>query len=113
DCVSVCDDSGQELGRGLVNFSSEEVGAVAGSRRGGRPVGEQLGFPTMEEVLHRENLVLLSSEMDSDEDHHHAANGTPPAQPDLEAGGQEANGEGAVAAVVAAGEQLQQLAVSS
>ncbi|GIL76458.1 hypothetical protein Vretimale_5990 [Volvox reticuliferus] len=67
DCVSLCDALGVELGRGLVNFSSEDVNAVAGNSRG-KHMADQLGFPTMDEVVHRENIVLLASEMDSDED---------------------------------------------
>lgn len=65
--MSLCDSSGVELGRGLVNFSTEEVAAVhghghahgQGHKEGGghhhatHPVAEQLGFPTMEEVVHR------------------------------------------------------------
>lgn len=53
DCVSICDLSGVEFARGLINFSSEEVGAVAGGGKAAQPVGEQLGFPTMDEVVHR------------------------------------------------------------
>ncbi|GLC33265.1 hypothetical protein PLESTB_000353000 [Pleodorina starrii] len=75
DCVSLCDASGIELGRGLVNFSSEEVRAVAGSSRG-KAMADQLGFPTMDEVVHREKLVLLASEMESDEEQS-GAGGTP------------------------------------
>ncbi|KXZ50922.1 hypothetical protein GPECTOR_14g169 [Gonium pectorale] len=109
DCVSLCDPSGVELARGLVNFSSEEVGAVAGSGRCSKPVTEQLGFPTMDEVVHRENLVLLASEMDSDEDH---ASGTeaPSGACERQANGQ-AEGSASDAAAAAAGEVLGQLSV--
>ncbi len=51
--MSICDLAGVEFARGLINFSSEEVGAVAGGGKAAQPVGEQLGFPTMDEVVHR------------------------------------------------------------
>ncbi len=50
--MSLCDATGVELGRGLVNFSSEDVSTVAGSSRG-KAMADQLGFPTMDEVVHR------------------------------------------------------------
>ncbi|KAG2493493.1 hypothetical protein HYH03_008309 [Edaphochlamys debaryana] len=110
DCVSLCDASGVELARGLVNFSFDEVAAVAGSKHGARPVGDQLGFPTMEEVVHRENLVLLASEMDSDEDHGNtssSAQGQTPTAADTAA----ANGS-TEATVEAASHQLEGLSTA-
>lgn len=51
DNVSLCDASGCEFARGLVNLRCEEARAVAG--RSGRTVTESLGFHAMEEVVHR------------------------------------------------------------
>ncbi|PNW70105.1 hypothetical protein CHLRE_17g705850v5 [Chlamydomonas reinhardtii] len=132
DCVSLCDSSGVELGRGLVNFSTEEVAAVhghghahgQGHKEGGghhhatHPVAEQLGFPTMEEVVHRENLVLLSSEMDSDEDLTGAsasASATPSGANSVANGSSAALDVQAAnaAAAEAAGQKLSSLSVAS
>ncbi|KAG2450762.1 hypothetical protein HYH02_004599 [Chlamydomonas schloesseri] len=134
DCVSLCDAAGVELGRGLINFSSEEVAAVRGhggaghggagghDREGGHhhhathPVAEQLGFPTMEEVVHRENLVLLSSEVDSDEDHTGVSASATPSGAASAANGSSGALDVAAAnaeAAEAAGQKLSSLSVAS
>jgi glutamate 5-kinase len=58
DVVSLCRDNGQEFARGLTNYGSEELRRIAG-----RPTEEIvriLGHCPYDEVVHRDNLVLLS-----------------------------------------------------
>lgn len=59
DAVSLCDDSGAEFGRGLVNFTHEEVQRVRG--KSSREFESELGYQASEEVVHRENLALLAA----------------------------------------------------
>ncbi len=57
DLVSCVDMDGQEFARGLVNYGSEEVKKIAG-----RPSSEfevMLGYADEEELIHRDNLVLV------------------------------------------------------
>ncbi len=56
DLVRVVDEHGREIGRGLVNYSSEEVAAIQG--RHSRDIPEILGHVGDEEVIHRDNLVV-------------------------------------------------------
>jgi glutamate 5-kinase len=58
DVVSLCRDNGQEFARGLTNYGSEELRRIAG-----RPTEEIvgiLGHCPYDEVVHRDNLVILS-----------------------------------------------------
>ena len=53
----ICLDTiGNEVARGLSNFSSEELLKIRGKRS--KEVLEELGYPTDEEVIHRDNLIL-------------------------------------------------------
>ena len=57
DAVTCCDESGEEIGRGLINYSSSQVLKICG-----KPTSEielQLGFLSEEELIHRDNFVLL------------------------------------------------------
>ena len=58
DAVALKDGSGEEFGRGLVNYSSEEIGRIAGKAASEIPgiLGESHG----DEILHRDHLVLLN-----------------------------------------------------
>eukprot|EP00798_Chlamydomonas_sp_ICE-L_P013420 gene13420-19275_t len=60
DAVSLCDKNGVEFARGLTNFSAEEVNRTKGKRTR-RDVAAEVGYHTMGEVVHRENLVLLAN----------------------------------------------------
>ena len=57
DAVTCCNESGKELGKGLINYSSSQVLKIRG-----KPTSEierQLGFLSEEELIHRDNFVLL------------------------------------------------------
>jgi glutamate 5-kinase len=58
DVVSLCREDGQEFARGLTNYGSDELRRIAG-----RPTEEIvviLGHCPHDEVIHRDNLVILS-----------------------------------------------------
>jgi glutamate 5-kinase len=57
DCVSLLDHNGEEFGRGLVNYSSTDVLKVKGKRSSEIPT--LLGYKVSDEIIHRDNLVLL------------------------------------------------------
>ena len=56
DLVSLCDEAGQELGRGLVGYASEELGRIAGSPTD--QIAALLGQPGPDEAVHRDHLFL-------------------------------------------------------
>ena len=57
DPVSCLDQDGKEFAKGLVNFSSDTVGKIKGLRTA--EIQQQLGPQEYEEVIHRDNLVIL------------------------------------------------------
>ncbi len=57
DAVSIRDAAGAELARGLTNFSSGELAVLRGVESS--RFEEVLGRQTHEEVIHRDNMVLL------------------------------------------------------
>ena len=58
DVVSICRDDGQELARGLTNYSSEEMRRIAGQPK--ERIVEMLGHCPYDEVVHRDNLAVIS-----------------------------------------------------
>jgi glutamate 5-kinase len=58
DAVSVLDPDGVEIARGLVGLDSEEAALVKGKRS--QAVIEMLGAGHRGEIIHRDNLVLLT-----------------------------------------------------
>ncbi len=56
DLVSVVDPDGKELGRGLSNFSSEELSRIR--RHASSEIKNIVERPAAEEVIHRDNLVI-------------------------------------------------------
>lgn len=54
--VQLCDRAGQEIARGLVNYSSEELHHIKGQQS--EQVEHILGYPGSETVVHRDNLTL-------------------------------------------------------
>jgi len=56
--VRIQDEHGQELARGLANYADKEVAAILGLHTD--QVAERLGACDFEEVVHRDNLVLVS-----------------------------------------------------
>ena len=58
DLVSCLDDNKQEIARGLVNYSSADTKLIRG--RGTSSIFDALGFREEDELIHRDNLVVLS-----------------------------------------------------
>ncbi len=56
DAVQLCDSSGQEIARGIVNYSSVELQKIRGCRS--EDIPNILGYEGAETVVHRDNLVL-------------------------------------------------------
>jgi glutamate 5-kinase len=48
---------GRELGRGLVNFDAGELRKIRGAQT--RQIEERLGYRSVDEVIHRDNLVVF------------------------------------------------------
>jgi len=59
DVVACCDAQGQEVARGLVNYSANESRRILG--RPSTQIEAVLGFVEEPELIHRDNLVLISS----------------------------------------------------
>ncbi len=57
DLVILQDESGREVGRGLVNYSSEECASLAGQPS--ERIEALLGYVAESELIHRGNLALL------------------------------------------------------
>src|SRR5208283_2716424 len=57
DCVSLLDPDGVEFGRGLVNYPASDVLKVAGRRSTEIPT--LLGYKVADEIIHRDNFVLM------------------------------------------------------
>lgn len=58
DAVLLCDPNGQEIARGLVNYSDDELRKICGHRS--TDIARLLGYEGAETVVHRDNLVLSS-----------------------------------------------------
>ncbi|GBE93065.1 glutamate 5-kinase [Nostoc cycadae] len=54
--VQLCDTNGNEIARGLVNYSNDELQKICG--RHSREIPEILGYVGTDTVVHRDNLVL-------------------------------------------------------
>jgi glutamate 5-kinase len=57
DCVSLLDQDGREFGRGLVNYPAADVARLKGHRTS--EIAAILGYQIADEIIHRDNLVLL------------------------------------------------------
>ena len=57
DVVALGDADGNEIARGLINYSADEMRTIAGQTTG--RIAELLGHCPYDEVVHRDNLVLL------------------------------------------------------
>jgi glutamate 5-kinase len=57
DCVSLLDSEGVEFGRGLVNYPAVDVLKVMGRRSA--EISAVLGYKVADEIVHRDNFVLL------------------------------------------------------
>jgi glutamate 5-kinase len=58
DVVSLCRDGGTEFARGLINYAAEEMRRIAG--QSAERIVEILGRRPYDEVIHRDNLAILS-----------------------------------------------------
>ena len=56
DVVQIVDASGRELARGLVNYGSDELIKIMG--RSTKEIESVLGYKYLDEVIHRDNLVV-------------------------------------------------------
>ena len=56
DSVSICDLAGNEVGKGLVNYSHSEIEQIKGKKSQMIPV--LLGYAGVETVIHRDNLMI-------------------------------------------------------
>jgi glutamate 5-kinase len=59
DAVSVVA-GGEEIARGLVNYSADEVRAMKGCHSS--EIAARIGYRNFDEVIHRDNLVVLASQ---------------------------------------------------
>lgn len=57
EAVQLCDSNGNEIARGLVNYSSEELQKIRGCHS--REIANILGYAGAQTVVHRDNLVLI------------------------------------------------------
>lgn len=60
DPISIVDTNGVEMARGLINYSNEEVQKILGKTT--EMIVTLLNYPGTEEVVHRNNLVILKKE---------------------------------------------------
>ncbi|HWP57594.1 MAG TPA: glutamate 5-kinase [Candidatus Acidoferrales bacterium] len=57
DCVSCLDSRGREFARGLVNYGAQELHQIKGLHTSG--IEKVLGYKIYDEIIHRDDLVLL------------------------------------------------------
>ncbi len=57
DAVACLDHQGREIAKGLVNFSSDRLGQIKGKKTA--EIRQTLGQQEYDEVIHRDNLVIL------------------------------------------------------
>ena len=57
EVVSLCDTDGKEFARGVANYDAEQVAQIKGIKS--NQIGEALGAKPFDEVVHRDNLVIL------------------------------------------------------
>jgi glutamate 5-kinase len=57
EVVTVTQEDGKEFARGLVNFDAPELRRIRGAKT--REIEVRLGYKSFDEVIHRDNLVIL------------------------------------------------------
>jgi glutamate 5-kinase len=55
--VAVLNQAGKELARGVVNYDSDEIEKIKGTHS--HDIATLLGYKHFDEIIHRDNLVLL------------------------------------------------------
>jgi glutamate 5-kinase len=63
DCVRCVGPDGREFARGLVNYAAAEIEKIKGAQT--RDIERLLGYKGSDEVIHRDDLVLLESGSDT------------------------------------------------
>ena len=58
EVVALVNDHGREFARGLVNFDAHELRRIQGAKT--REIAQRLGYKSFDEVVHRDNLVVIS-----------------------------------------------------
>jgi len=58
DTIAVRDAAGDEIARGVTNYSSEELSRISGRKSG--EIARILGRPCRDEVIHKDNLVIIT-----------------------------------------------------
>ena len=58
EAVEILNSQGEEIGKGIVNYSSSELEQIKGEKS--RQIPLILGYTTPETVIHRDNLVIFS-----------------------------------------------------
>ena len=56
-CVRVCGPEGAEFARGITDYSHQEIAKILGHKS--REIEEILGYRYGDEIIHRDNLVIL------------------------------------------------------
>jgi len=57
DVVAVADGESRDFARGLVNFDAGELRRISGAKT--QEIEARLGYKSFDEVIHRDNLVIL------------------------------------------------------
>ena len=57
DAISILDEQGREFARGLTNYSNRECAKLAGCSS--KEIAQKIGSKNYDEVVHRDNIVLL------------------------------------------------------
>jgi glutamate 5-kinase len=60
ECVRCLDTHGMEFARGLVNYGDAELRKIAGAQT--RDIERLLGYKISDEVIHRDDLVVLNAD---------------------------------------------------
>jgi glutamate 5-kinase len=59
DLVTILDEAGSEIGRGLTNYHADEIGRIKGLRSD--RIAQVLGHCPYDEVIHRDNMTVLDT----------------------------------------------------
>jgi len=57
DTIGIADENNKEFARGIINYSSSELNKIKGRKT--RDIEKILGYKYYDEVIHRDNLVIL------------------------------------------------------
>ena len=57
DAVSICSSDGRDIARGLTSYSNADAKILQGQRS--EEIEKLLGYAGRDEIVHRDNLVLL------------------------------------------------------